>query len=598
HFGRLVVRTFAPNRDAYENEPYFDSTTDTQNFVAPSSGLQVHTLHDESDEDWGVAVCWSRSADGEIAQIPYELAFTNVSAPAGAGFMVEIFRDGRPDPGDWGATCDDSEAFDCRLFNAPGSMTWVTPGVEEIERVWWRVKWTGPPPPEGQAIGYTVELRRSTGASNGIIGSIGSDQDKSSGTRSAVVRFGLDNRLDVGGGIMYGVGELDAMRLKRSVWTMFGEPVSEMQIGPDFLPSPHCTNCSAPLLECGVERRLSPAATTCYQLLDNQLGAVPGIGVGWIVAYSVTAVVGGIELAQDWASDYYVLGAACPLAIPDCVPAANPPSIGLSPTSITRTVTQGQSPADTTVTLSNIGGGTLDYSVQSPAWASVSPSSGNVANNAELTLSFATGGLVPGVHTGSLVFTSTNADNSPQEVALSVTVTALPRLAVDPMEVSVGAEVGASPAPVGIVVSNTGGGALDFGATVRGSVAWLALEEAAGSLAGGAEQTVTLVFATESLEPGTHTATIDITAPGALGAPVALPVEVIITGSTALPGDVTGDGQVTPADANLAFRCWFEGTCPPGADALAADLCADGQLTPADAQAIFETWLGLDLSCP
>lgn len=36
---------------------------------------QQHTLHESSDEDWGVANCWSVDRIGQIVPTPHELSF-------------------------------------------------------------------------------------------------------------------------------------------------------------------------------------------------------------------------------------------------------------------------------------------------------------------------------------------------------------------------------------------------------------------------------------------------------------------------------------------------------------------------------------------
>jgi hypothetical protein len=73
---------------------------------------------------------------------------------------------------------------------------------------------------------------------------------------------------------------------------------------------------------------------------------------------------------------------------------------------------------------------------------------------------------------------------------------------------------------------------------------------------------------------------------------------LIVNSNNGVPGDVNGDAAITPADADLAFRCWLECACPPGANALLADYCPGGGITPQDAQAIFAVWLGLAAGCP
>jgi hypothetical protein len=58
-------------------------------------------------------------------------------------------------------------------------------------------------------------------------------------------------------------------------------------------------------------------------------------------------------------------------------------------------------------------------------------------------------------------------------------------------------------------------------------------------------------------------------------------------------GDVTGDGQVTAGDAQLAFLIVLGLYEPDPVEACAADCNGDGQVTAADAQSIFLTALGV-----
>ncbi|MDK2973567.1 MAG: lysyl endopeptidase [Candidatus Sumerlaeota bacterium] len=76
------------------------------------------------------------------------------------------------------------------------------------------------------------------------------------------------------------------------------------------------------------------------------------------------------------------------------------------------------------------------------------------------------------------------------------------------------------------------------------------------------------------------------------------------------PGDTSGNGTITPQDAQDAFMCYLLGTCEPGKQASAADIwpddgdgCVDandgdGAITPSDAQRIFDRAIGVLNSCP
>jgi hypothetical protein len=62
---------------------------------------------------------------------------------------------------------------------------------------------------------------------------------------------------------------------------------------------------------------------------------------------------------------------------------------------------------------------------------------------------------------------------------------------------------------------------------------------------------------------------------------------------TCVPGDMNGDGNITPLDASLAFQLYltkdWDDMTP--AEQCAADMNESGSVTPADASLIFQTYL-------
>ena len=104
--------------------------------------------------------------------------------------------------------------------------------------------------------------------------------------------------------------------------------------------------------------------------------------------------------------------------------AAASPTIGLSPTSLSFTGTQGgTNPAAKTVSITNTGGGTLSWTVgDNGAWLSLSPASGTAPGSA--TASVNTAGLAAGTYNATITATATGATNTPQAVAVTLTVTA------------------------------------------------------------------------------------------------------------------------------------------------------------------------------
>jgi PKD repeat protein len=101
-----------------------------------------------------------------------------------------------------------------------------------------------------------------------------------------------------------------------------------------------------------------------------------------------------------------------------------PPTIGYSPTSFSFTATQGGSnPSNKTLSISNTGGGTLNWNVNDDAlWLSLNPTSGT--NSATVTLSVSIAGLTPGTYNATITITAAGATNSPVSIPVTLTINA------------------------------------------------------------------------------------------------------------------------------------------------------------------------------
>jgi hypothetical protein len=100
-----------------------------------------------------------------------------------------------------------------------------------------------------------------------------------------------------------------------------------------------------------------------------------------------------------------------------------PPSIlSVNSTNLSFTAQQGgANPSPGSLTISNIGGGTLTYDAASDAaWLTVSPTNGAAPNTLQVLPSIA--GLVPGNYTGHITITATGAQGSPASVLVSLTI--------------------------------------------------------------------------------------------------------------------------------------------------------------------------------
>jgi subtilase family protein/BACON domain-containing protein len=98
------------------------------------------------------------------------------------------------------------------------------------------------------------------------------------------------------------------------------------------------------------------------------------------------------------------------------------PTIGVSPTSMSFTATAGGSnPANQSLSITNTGGGTLNWTASSNAtWLSVSPTSGTAPSTATVSVNIT--GLAAGTYNGAITITATGATNTPVTVPVTLTV--------------------------------------------------------------------------------------------------------------------------------------------------------------------------------
>jgi hypothetical protein len=203
----------------------------------------------------------------------------------------------------------------------------------------------------------------------------------------------------------------------------------------------------------------------------------------------------------------------------------SPPALSVSPSSLSFSGTAGgSSPAAKTLTVTNSGGGTMNWTAsESASWLSVSPASGT--NNGTITVTPSITGLAAGTYTTDVTVTATGAGGSPKTIPVTFTVDPAtpPTLTVSPTSLSFTATQGGSnPAAKTLSVSNTGGGSMDWTAT--DGAAWLSLSPTSGTNAG----TITVTPSISGLAAGTYTTDITVTASGATGSPKTIPVTLTV----------------------------------------------------------------------
>jgi subtilase family protein/BACON domain-containing protein len=114
---------------------------------------------------------------------------------------------------------------------------------------------------------------------------------------------------------------------------------------------------------------------------------------------------------QDFALVVYNAGAS-----------SGSPTIGVNPSSFSFSATVGGSnPANQSLSITNTGGGTLNWTASSNAtWLSVSPTSGTAPSTATVSVNIT--GLAVGTYNGAITVSATGATNTPVTVPVTLTV--------------------------------------------------------------------------------------------------------------------------------------------------------------------------------
>jgi glucose/arabinose dehydrogenase len=225
-----------------------------------------------------------------------------------------------------------------------------------------------------------------------------------------------------------------------------------------------------------------------------------------------------------------------------------PPALAVSPSSLTfSAVSGGSNPATKTVTVSNAGGGTLNYTASdNAAWLSVTPASGSAPK--DLTVSVNTSGLAAGTYNANITIDAGSASGSPKTVPVTLTVSppTPPALAVSPSSLTFSAVAGgANPAAQTLAVSNTGGGTLSYTAT--DDAPWMSEAPTSGS----APANVSVSISIAGLAAGTYTGNVTIDGGGATGSPKTIPVTLTVS-PTAPPGTTIAGTETVGTNVSSA----------------------------------------------
>ncbi len=243
-----------------------------------------------------------------------------------------------------------------------------------------------------------------------------------------------------------------------------------------------------------------------------------------------------------------------------------PPVLSTTPASLSFSGTAGgASPAAKTITVSNTGGGTMNWTASdSASWLSVSPASGT--NGGTVTVTPSITGLAAGTYTADVTVAAAGVSGSPKTIPVTLTLDAPtpPALTVSPAALSFSAVAGGpSPAAKTLAISNTGGGSLDW--TASESASWLAVSPGSGTNAG----TVTVTPSITGLAAGTYTEDITLAAAGATGSPKTVTVTLTV--------DPPTPPALSVSPAALSFSA-VAGGSNPAAKSLAISNTGGGSL--------------------
>jgi len=248
------------------------------------------------------------------------------------------------------------------------------------------------------------------------------------------------------------------------------------------------------------------------------------------------------------------------------------PALSVSPASVSFAATVGGSnPAAKSITISNIGGGTLNWTIsEGLSWLTLSATSGTAPRT--VTLSPVIAGLAAGTHTGSITINAAGAAGSPVTVPITLSLSSASSpaaLRVSPSDLTFSASSGAgNPAAQSISITNAGSGSLSWTATK--TKPWLSLSATSGS----APASVSVQANIAGLSAGTHTDVITIAAAGAADSPQQVDVTLTVSGTPPPPtsgrqfyvtpsGSASGDGS-TSRPWSLAAALAHPSTVQPG----------------------------------
>ena len=178
------------------------------------------------------------------------------------------------------------------------------------------------------------------------------------------------------------------------------------------------------------------------------------------------------------------------------------------------------------------GGAGLAFTVTSSGgnWLAVSPASGTVP--ASLSVSVSPAELISGTYRGTVTVTAPGASNSPQTIAVTLTVTSNLTISVNPDSLSFSFQAGGPQPPAQSLAVSSIGGPANFTAAANTATGggWLSLSP----LSGTTPASLSVSVSPGTLPPGEYAGTVTITSATASNSPRTVGVRLVISSSSQL----------------------------------------------------------------
>lgn len=308
----------------------------------------------------------------------------------------------------------------------------------------------------------------------------------------------------------------------------------------------------------------APAVTVTSGGAWLSAGAPVASGATYTVQVNVTlgALAPGDYTGQLSVTSAGATGSPATVPVTLTVGSGTQPTIALAPASITFDTTAGSvsDPAPQNLVVTNAGAGTLaaptvstpTYGANGSGWLAIDAPTGAAGGPYTIVLHAAVGALAADTYTASFTVSSTGASNSPRTYNVTFNVAARPTMSLDKTALTFTRTTNAAPASQTITLSNSGGGTLADPTLqvsyVTGSN-WLNT----GWAAGAAGSFTITVQPSDTLQPGTYTANLQIASAGATNTPRTVAVTYHVPG-IALAPSATLTFTATQGGANPAAQ--------------------------------------------